>query len=238
MTVRKDAKITVFGDSIGKGIVTDNLKPEVFSDNAVSLFERQSGVKIDNRSVFGQSLKRVVSRGLIDGYINGLDKTQNNVAVIELGGNDADFNWREVALSPNQKHDSKTTVKEFDNCYGEAIYKLKDAGVRVIACTIVPVHSERFFNSVIGGLADKERVLEFFKGDYNTIHRHQEMFNNEILKNAYKHGVEVIDLRSKFLETNEFESLMCHDGIHPNGSGHIAIYGAIAEFLETNTITA
>jgi hypothetical protein len=87
-------------------------------------------------------------------------------------------------------------------------------------------------------LADKNKVLEFFKGDFNTIHRHQEMFNNEILKNSYCYGIPVIDLRRKFLESNEFENLMCMDGIHPNLKGHYEIYGAIGEFLVDNSLGA
>ncbi|MBE5743061.1 MAG: SGNH/GDSL hydrolase family protein [Clostridiales bacterium] len=231
-------KITVFGDSIGKGIVTDSGKLEVLSKNAVSLFERELGVKVDNRSIYGQSLKRIYERGLIDTYLNNVDTSARNVVVIELGGNDADFNWREVASNPKYDHDSKTSLKEFTAYYGEIIKKLKDNGVRVIACTIAPIDSERFFNNVIGTLTDKERVLEFFKGDFNTIHRHQETFNNEILKNSYKYDVDVIDLRQKFLISNEFEHLMCLDGIHPNECGHTQIYSAVGEFLANNSLIA
>ena len=73
--------------------------------------------------------------------------------------------------------------------------------------------------------------MRFFKGDVNTIHRHQEMFNNEILKNSYKAGVRVIDLRKEFLDTNEFESMICRDGIHPNSLGHECIFGALKQFV-------
>ena len=59
------------------------------------------------------------------------------------------------------------------------------------------------------------------------------MFNNEILKNAYSQGAKVIDLRQKFLNTNDFEDLMCLDGIHPNVKGHAQIFGAVSEFLQT-----
>ncbi len=233
MIIGTDVKITVFGDSIGKGINTDSGKIEVMTDSAVGLFEKEFNIKVDNRSIYGQSLKRIVERGIVDKYIENIDRTQKNVVVIELGGNDADFNWRQVAQTPSEHHGPQTDVKQFSRFYGETIKKLNQAGVKVIACTIVPIDSERFFNRVIGGLADKNRVLEFFKGDFNTIHRHQEMFNNEILKNAYSTGSPVIDLRKEFLDTNDFENLMCFDGIHPNAQGHQKIYGAVNEFLQT-----
>ena len=238
MNITENVKITVFGDSIGKGVITDGGKIEVLKNSAVSLFEENMGVEIQNRSVYGQSLKRIYDRAIIDNYLNEIDTTCKNVAVIELGGNDADFNWRKVSLNPNENHESNTSIKDFSKMYHEVIEKLMMAGVKVITCTIVPIDSERFFNNVIGALADKNKVLEFFKGDFNTIHRHQEMFNNEILKNSYRYGIPVIDLRRKFLESNEFENLMCRDGIHPNLKGHYEIYGAIGEFLVDNSLGA
>ena len=226
-------KITVFGDSIGKGIVTDGGKLEVVQQSAVGLFEDKYQLKVDNRSSYGQSLKRIMQRGLIDKYIEELDTSVRNVAVLELGGNDADFNWKEVASSPSEPHFPKTPLKEFSALYAESVKKLKGAGVKVVACTIVPIDSKRFFNRVIGGITDKQKVLDFFKGDFNTIHRHQEMFNNEILKNAYMAGLSVIDLRREFLDSIEFENLMCQVGIHPNQNGHSRMFGAIDEFLIT-----
>ena len=81
----KDLNITVFGDSIGKGVVTDNGKIEVVKDNAVELLEKSNLIKIDNRSIFGQSLKRISKRGLIDKYIDGVTCDKKNVVVLELG---------------------------------------------------------------------------------------------------------------------------------------------------------
>ena len=231
MKIFDDCKITVFGDSVGKGIFTDSGKLEVLRDSAVSLFEEEYDVKTDNRSSYGQSLKKLFSRRIIDKYIDGIDENENNVVVIELGGNDADFDWAEVASSPDREHYSKTDVEEFSKTYGEYIKRLKDKNVKVVACTIVPVSSKRYFDNVIAKIADKSKVLEFFNGDFNTIHRHQEMFNNEILKNSYRYGAEVIDLRKKFLSSTEFEGMMCQDGIHPNERGQKEIFSAIKEFI-------
>ena len=48
--MNREKKITVFGDSIGKGVFTDGGKIEVIKDNAVKLFEEWKGIEIDNRS--------------------------------------------------------------------------------------------------------------------------------------------------------------------------------------------
>ena len=231
MRIDKNLKITVFGDSIGKGIFTDDGKPVVMENSAVNLFENSFEITVDNRSVFGQSLKRIMQRNQFERYLSAIDSKEKNVAVLELGGNDADFNWRNVAENPKVNHEPQTPIREFSSLYKTAIEKLQSAGVKVVVCTIVPIDSKRFFERVIGGVADKNKVLEFFNGDFNTIHRHQEMFNNEILKNAYSYGLPVIDLREKFLQSNQFEKLMCLDGIHPNQSGQREIFNAVNEFI-------
>lgn len=222
--------VTVFGDSIGKGVFTDGGKIEVLKDNAVHLFEDWYGIKIDNRSTYGQSLKRLTERGVINKYIETLDRTEENVAVLELGGNDADFDWKSVALAPDSEHYPKTRVEEFSAIYGDVLRQFKEAGVQAIVCTIVPISSALYFANVINHVSDGASVLRFFKGDVNTIHRHQEMFNNEILKNAYRVGAEVIDLRRDFLNSNEFEQMMCRDGIHPNALGHARIFDTLKGF--------
>lgn len=68
-------RITVFGDSIGKGITTDGGKIEILPTYAIKLFEDEYGIKIENCSVYGNSLKRLSRRGKIDRYIESLDKT-------------------------------------------------------------------------------------------------------------------------------------------------------------------
>lgn len=224
-------RITVFGDSIGKGIITDGGKIEVLPTYAIKLFENEYGIKIENQSAYGNSLKRLCERGKIDKYIASLDKTVKNVAVIELGGNDADFDWQEVALNPLKDHGPKTDPDEFSRLYKQTLDKLLGAGVEVITCTLPPVCSERYFNGVIKKLADGEKVLEFFRGDKNTIYRHQEMFNNEVIKNSFLKGLGVIDLRQRFLNRNDFESLMCNDGIHPNELGQREIFYAAQKFV-------
>ena len=73
-------------------------------------------------------------------------------------------------------------------------------------------------------MANGQNVLKFFHGDINTIHRHQEIFNNAILKAAISNGIKIIDLRTEFLKSDCFNDLMCLDGIHPNEKGQYEIY--------------
>lgn len=222
-------KITVFGDSIGKGIFTEKGKIVRAKESAVSLASSYYGVPIDNRSAYGQSLSRVWERKLTERYLREIDPAERNVAVLELGGNDADFDWAEVCLAPEKEHLPRTEIGEFSRRLGEIVDRLRSAGVKVYVCSIVPVSSRKYFRNVVSRFGGETSVLQFFRGDYDTISRHQEMFNNEILMCACRRGVPVIDLRRKFLDTNRFEEMMCEDGIHPNEDGQRAIFQAVKE---------
>lgn len=224
-------RITVFGDSIGKGITTNKGKIEMLPTCAIKLFEDEYGINIENFSAYGNSLKRLVLRGKIEKYIESLDKNVKNIAVIELGGNDADFDWQAVAANPSENHNPKTEIEEFSALYKTTLDRLLSAGVEVVPCTIPPVCSDRFFREVISRLADGDKVLEFFRGDTGTIYRHQEMFNNEIIKNSFFKGLNVIDLRQRFLNRNDFDSLMCNDGIHPNELGQREMFLAAQKYV-------
>ena len=226
-----ELSITLFGDSIGKGVYTDNGRVEIIQNNAVDLLVDNYGLNISNKSVYGLSLKKFFDRGFIDDYLNGLPSDKDNIAVIELGGNDADYDWKSIVNAPTAAHTSKTDITEYREDLTEVVRKLLKAKVKTYLCSIIPISSERYFKNVISKITNAERVLEFFHGDFNTIHRHQEIFNSELLKVAIKNGVDIIDLRTQFLLSNAFEDLICLDGIHPNKEGQYMIYKTVSKML-------
>ena len=58
-----------------------------------------------------------------------------------------------------------------------------------------------------------------YLGDIETIARHQEMYNNIVLKIAYSRNIDLVDIRKEFLNSPIYMKLMCEDGIHPNADG-------------------
>ena len=213
--------ITVFGDSIARGVMTDGNK-RYFGTSAAEIYAKKHGVNIDNRSVYGQSLKRLREKNELERYYSA--KTENEkVCVIELGGNDADFYWQDVAKNPKGEHCSKTTPEEFFSMYSATLKALKEKCERVYVCTLVPVISRRYFDNVISKISDGEKVLEFFNGDVTTIYRHQEMMNEAVLCAAFENRTKIIDVRKSFLQSLDLNSLMCFDGIHPNEKGQCLI---------------
>lgn len=212
-------KVVVFGDSISRGIVSEGDKLVRLEADAASLIEKQYGYEISNKSRFGLSLKRLCEKRTVEAFIEG-GAEDVDIAVLCIGGNDADYNWEEVGKTPWVDHQPYTSPEEFGQLLCKTVELLQGRGISVLLCTIPPVDSQRYFDNVICKRADGERVLEFLNGDVSNISRHQEVYNYVIIGCARRYSCPIIDLRTGFLLDRFYLSNYCADGIHPNGSGH------------------
>lgn len=227
----KHCKITIFGDSIPKGIVYENNELKRLPKNAVILVAKHFDIQIDNLSFYGQTLKRLNQKGTIDKYLENTKVGENNIAVISLGGNDSDYNWKVVANSPHENHLPNTPPKEFETMLDQTIKKLQQKNIKVILTNIPPIDSKRYFENVIARQADKDKVLEFLQGDIENIYRHQELYSMIITRCATKNNCRLLDIRGEFLWDRKYLEKFCIDGVHPNEMGHEIIAKSIIEQL-------
>ena len=221
-----------FGRLYSKRHLYTGQSTKKMSDSAVKQIADHYQVSIDNFSFYGQTLSRLSKRGFLDKYIESLNKKDFNVAVISLGGNDSDYDWKEVAASPTEVHWPKTPPKEFEALLNTTIEKLKKNKVKVFLTNIPPVDSKRYFEKVIIKNADKDGVLKFLKGDIENIYRHQELYNNIITRCAINNGCHLLDIRSKLLSKVNYLDFMSEDGIHPNETGQTKIAQSVIEQLD------
>lgn len=227
----KHCKVTIFGDSIPKGIVYENNELKRLPENAVILVAKHFDIQIDNLSFYGQTLKRLNQKGTIDKYLENTKVGENNIAVISLGGNDSDYNWKVVANSPKENHLPNTPPKEFEAMLDQTIKKLQQKNIKVILTNIPPIDSKRYFENVIARQADKGKVLEFLQGDIENIYRHQELYSMIITRCATKNNCRLLDIRGEFLWDRKYLEKFCIDGVHPNEMGHEIIAKSIIEQL-------
>lgn len=215
----KNYKITIFGDSVPKGVFIDSGKIIKIDKNAINYIDEHFDIQIDNKSVFGQTLKRVYDKGLIDNYLNTINPNDKNTLIISLGGNDCDFDWKSVAENPDIYHTSRTNIEEFTFCLEDIIKKVSKHNVHLIFTNLFPIDSKRYFDNIITKSYNRENILKFLNNDISNLSRHQECYNDIILKIASKYEIEVMDIRSQFLLNTHFLENISLDGIHPNAEG-------------------
>ncbi|MDD2282912.1 MAG: SGNH/GDSL hydrolase family protein [Eubacteriales bacterium] len=217
-------EICVFGDSIAKGVVLHPItsRYEIIKLNIEKLFGRNK-VNIKNYSMFGCTVVKALS--LIKRHAREL--TGYNSVFLEVGGNDCDFAWNEIAANPEKEHVPKTPLGEFKSLYEQVIEEIRNNGGKPTILTLPPLEPNRFFNWVSKGI-NKDNILQWL-GDVDMIYRWQEMYNIEVMLLATKMDVPIIDIRSAFLKRNNYGDLICSDGIHPNNDGYDLIFKTIGE---------
>lgn len=217
-------KIFVFGDSILKGVVFENGNYKKCNNDICSQISALLGYKIENHSVFGQTLSRLDTKPTL----NELLKNNNDCYfVLELGGNDADFCWDDVCKNPTAPQTEKTPQHEYANMLTQTINKIKSSGNTPLLCNLPPVSATRYYQFLCNKY-DGNKILQFFNGDITNISRHQEFYNNLLEKVGQKTKTPVLDLRNELLVKIDYEKYLCADGIHPNEQGYKLLANSIA----------
>lgn len=217
--------ICVFGDSVTKGVVYDEIKNKyVFlKDSFINLTQSDTGFAIRNFAKFGST--SVKGTEIMRKHED--DMSDYDYTLLEFGGNDCDFLWDEIAEAPEALHHSLVPPEQFRQQYMAMITKVRSSGSHPVLLTLPPLVAERFFTWISKGL-NKDNILEFLGGDKEYIFRWHEQYNEIINEIAREQNVPVIDIRKAVLSAPDYESLVCIDGMHPNCRGH----KVIAEYLE------
>jgi len=222
--------VDVFGDSILKGVQIDDDNKRYHVDNHidVDMLEKKFLLNISNFSKFGCTISKAFA--LIEKRFKSGELTCDAL-VLNLGGNDCDFDWKAVSERPDEDHQPNTPLDAFADTYKKIIEYLKEKGIRPILTTLPPLDAQRFFNWFCGGLEKKANVLEWL-GGVEAIYRWHENYSRTIEKIAEETGTLLVDLRGAFLKHRKLEHLLCADGTHPNTEGQRVITQGFLEFIE------
>ena len=226
--------VWIFGDSILRGVVWSAERGRYVTTDRLGeeRLARDYGLVTVNRSRFGYT----VDKGLAMIQKQLSTAPAPDLAILEYGGNDADFVWAEVSGSPEEEHLSHTPLPRFVETYTEAVRTLKAAGARPVLCTLPPVCASRYLDWISRGLS-RERILSWL-GDEGAIYRYQERYSHAVEEVARREDCALVDLRGAFLAERKMERLYCADGIHPSEAGQELIGRTFAKRLETSSLLA
>ena len=227
MKAGEDVNITVFGDSILKGIVLENGRYSINHDWERRLSD-ECGLTIRNCSRFGCTIGKAMAAI----RRHSAQPAEGEDAVLELGGNDCDYDWAAISADPEGEHLCNTPPEEFRSRYREAIGLLRRSGRRIVMLTLPPIHSERYLRFLCRNGLSYDNILRWL-GDVEHISRWQAHYNDIVREIAQEEQAELIDIRAAFPDRPEaLDPLLCDDGIHPSRSGQKLIYQTLRARVE------
>lgn len=221
--------LSIYGDSILKGIVLnrENMRYKPSASFDLNALAAEYGLELQNYSKFGCTVKK--------GYSSVQTHLRRNVpcdvALIELGGNDSNFVWAEVAAQPDKEHLSATPLPLFKHLYEKMIFEMKSKNIIPIICSVPPLCALRYLDWITRDGLSRENILKWL-GDVEAIYRYQERYSVAVMQTAWELGCPLVDLRGEFLAKLQMTDYFCDDGIHPNEAGQAIILKAFREQLE------
>lgn len=225
------SKIIALGDSIIKGVILnieDNgqLHYTLSDQNIVDQVAAGLHLEVINLGKTGCTIHS--GEGIVDRHLAGIEDAK--YALLCYGGNDSDYNWRSIALSPNCEHYPKTPITQFEKTYKRIIDKVRQAGVVPLVMSLPPMDAEKyyqFFTSVFSN-EEKRNISRWLKGGSDAIYAGHDLYNDAVKRIASAADVQIIDISNAFHDTQKY---LCVDGIHPNPAGQTKIAQTIARAL-------
>lgn len=221
-------KINVWGDSVLKGVIYDESRRKytTLEENNAALISRDTGLDIKNNARFGLTAPKA-RKLLLSALEKGVDC---EAAIIELGGNDSDFNWESVAAHPDDEHIPHTPLDVFRSCITDMVNALRKNNIIPILVNLPPIDAEKYFAWITRNGLSKSNILKWL-GDIHRIYRYHECYSLAVTNLARTLSCSLIDVREAFLLEVNYSRLLCVDGIHPNSEGHMLMNKAFSEYV-------
>lgn len=222
----KYKSIEIFGDSVLRGVTYDEVGDRYkLRDGSGFDTIGNTGIAVKNNSRMGATVDR------------GLDFTQkklgecdrSHLVIFEYGGNDCDYEWKNISDSPLGNHSPHIEPKRYVETYCEMIGTALKKGASVAVTSLVPIDCGKYMRWISRGLS-YDNILAWL-GDESMLSRWQEYYSHLAEDIARRMGCLFIDLRREFLLSHDYGSLLCVDGIHPTQTGHELIENTLASYV-------
>nr|WP_318739922.1 SGNH/GDSL hydrolase family protein [uncultured Treponema sp.] len=209
--------VIVWGDSILKGIISSEdltqIRPSEI--NALQMAGEKLAIEINNKSIYGAHIIKLQST-----QTKNLNKGLTaDIALIESGTNDCDYEWNDVCTKPFSEITQKVPLADFKRIASEMVDTSRENKITPVLVTAPDLAIPYWKEYITRGL-DKEKIAQFIGHNPYVLLRNQEEYMEALRQIAKEKNVQLIDMRVEFRKTSDPMSLMCKDGVHPNIEGH------------------
>ena len=222
-------KIVCFGDSLTRGVSVVKGRLRIVKENYPAFLQEllsqqeEDNVTVINKGVFNDTSDLLLSR-LEKDVIN----EHPDYTIIEVGGNDCNFNWKEVGENPDKEHQANVSLDRYLENINMIVTRLQESGVTPIIATLPPLDPVRYYQTIskqstssVGNWISKMGGIEHWHGMYNY---HLNNLADEL-------SIAKIDVRSAIKKAGDLVQLISDDGIHLTKKGYRAFSEAVYNFM-------
>jgi lysophospholipase L1-like esterase len=223
--------IVVYGDSIARGVIYDEEKQKhsLLLDSFTNLLRGHLKGVVFNAAKFGNTIVEGLLR-LQDDVL----KRKPDIVLIEFGGNDCDYHWDRIVENPSGDFQPNTNCSAFCDLLSGLVKKLDSMKIVPVLVSLPPLDPDKYFRWISHNSDQAGKNILQFIGNVSHIYSWHERYNAAILRVAEETKTRLIDIRSAFLQKDDYTQLICKDGIHPNKEGHKVIADKILHYIQSN----
>ncbi|MGM0845566.1 MAG: SGNH/GDSL hydrolase family protein [Bacillota bacterium] len=222
-------KIVCLGDSLTRGVSFVKGRLRILKENYPNalqqLFsENNKDVSVINKGVFNDNSHHLVKR-LEKDVIN--EKPQ--YVIIEIGGNDCNFKWAEVAEKPWEKHKAIVPMNQYIDNIKTIITNLKEHQITPVIATLPPLDPVRYYKNISEKYSP---AISHWISEVGGIGYWHGLYNQNLNMLAEECSTLKVDVRSALKKAGNLVDYISDDGIHLTAEGYKVLSEEIYRNIE------
>ncbi|MGV3489217.1 MAG: SGNH/GDSL hydrolase family protein [Tuberibacillus sp.] len=214
-------KIICFGDSLTRGISVVKGRLRILKDNYPAFLQewfqqnKKDNIEVVNKGIFNADSDLLLTRlnkDVID--------EKPDYAIIEIGGNDCNFRWNEVAERPYEDHKPIVPLDRYLNNIKEIVTKIRKAGITPLIMNLPPLDPVRYYKSISDVYGTSISHFICSVGGIEYWHENYHRMLNKLIDQL---NVIKIDTRHVISPEQDLSEMIGHDGIHLTSTGYRAL---------------
>jgi len=211
-------KIICFGDSLTRGVSIVKGRLRILKENYPAFLQEwfqqkhEDDIKVVNKGIFNADSDLLLTR---------LDKDvieeKPDYAIIEIGGNDCNFHWKEVAERPYDEHTAIVPIERYLKNIKDMVVKVKNAGITPMIMNLPPLDPVRYYKQISETYGT---AISHFICSVGGIAFWHENYHRMLNKLIDQLKVIKIDSRNVISPEQDLTDIISDDGIHLTALGY------------------